>query len=171
MLYPPADEPSTNVNFNDVASYGPFYGVPQADYRTLLNFDQLQSGSSGASKSSSVDGNGVQGLDTNALQIAASSAVAGSGVLDSRRDVEIKFVGRINLAGSTHGFKLIVNGIERHEFTNFPRTAESQRSFIINRNHMNETGDNTIILQPNNPSLDWGLGIYLSNSYRLLLCR
>lgn len=145
ILYPPIDPASASVNFNDGGQYGAFFGAPRPDYRAIINFRQLQP-------------DPKVGADAEQGKASVSGVFkAGTGILSARRDIEVSFTGVVDTSVPNYGFQLIVNGVQVGEITNFNRTNELQKTFIVNRKYLNNSDDNEIVLRPNRSDLNWGI--------------
>lgn len=137
ILFPSPSGPEFNIVDN--SSYGPYYDGNTSEYSVTFNFDLETSSSKLPS------GNEQINLGT------------GSDAPSLSRDVELNFTGIFGRGTSLNEFILEINGQRVERFDRFPFDSPSARSFIINRNLFNNTGDNTVVLRPNRANANWGI--------------
>jgi len=136
FVVPPQDNSSTDFLLADNSSYGPLNGGNNLPYSVILDFNNLPS----------------TVLTKNAVNVSQRSA--GTGVLSSRRDIEVRFTGEFG-SGAAHEFRLTVNGRLVNRFTGYFSFTPRTDSFVINRNLFNENGNNVIRIEAQDSNKPW----------------
>jgi len=136
FVVPPQDNSSTDFLLADNSRYGTLNGGANQPFSVVLDFNNLPS-----TQSSKTSFNTV-------------TQKAGTGILSSRRDIEVKFTGEFG-TGYPNQFLLKVNGQIIKRFRDYFVNNPKSESFIINRNIFNENGNNVIRIEAFNTNNLW----------------
>jgi hypothetical protein len=136
FVVPAQDNSSTDFLLAFNSRYGTLNGGANQPFGVVLDFNNLPSTAS--SKNTA----------------GALTQKAGTGVLSSRRDVEVKFTGEFG-TGIVNEFLLKVNGQIIKRFTGYFGFTPRVESFVINRNIFNENGNNIIRIESLNTNNPW----------------